>query len=86
MHAGAKLVFEIKFKFREPEEAFDRQHQLTIPVLGTKVTPRTAYAVAQHFLQVFQHNQPVSALREAECRVQGTEEKVFTLTFHSKDN
>lgn len=42
MHAGAKLVFEIKFKFWEPEEAFDRQHQLTIPVLGTKVTPRTA--------------------------------------------
>ncbi|EKN4208254.1 TPA: hypothetical protein PXL76_002625 [Yersinia enterocolitica] len=86
MHAGAKLVFEIKFKFREPEETFDRQHQLNIPVPGTKVTPRTAYAVAQHFLQVFQHNQPVSALREAECRVQGTEEKVFTLTFHSKDN
>lgn len=86
MHAGAKIVFEIKFKFREPEEAFDRQHQINITMPGTKATPRTAFAVAQHFLNVFQHNQPVSALCGAECSVQGTGEKVFTLTFHAKEN
>lgn len=84
MHVGAKIVFEIKFRFREPEENFDRQHQFNITMPGTKVTPRTAFAVAQHFLHVFQHNQPVSALYEAECKIQGTEEKVFNLTFHTK--
>ncbi|MDJ0041667.1 hypothetical protein [Pantoea allii] len=84
MHVGAKIVFEIKFKFREPEENFDRQHQFNITMPGTKVTPRSAFAVAQHFLHVFQHNQPVSALYEAECKIQGTEEKVFSITFHTK--
>ncbi|ELY5814646.1 hypothetical protein SNN51_001491 [Cronobacter turicensis] len=84
MHVGAKIVFEIKFRFREPEENFDREQQFNITMPGTKVTPRTAFAVAQHFLNVFQHNQPVSALYEAECKIQGTEEKVFNLTFHTK--
>lgn len=85
-HVGATIVFEIKFRFREPEEVFDRRHQYDITMPGTKVTPRAAFAVAQHFLHVFQHNQPESALCEAECSVQGTEEKVFTLTFHAKEN
>lgn len=83
IRTGAKIVFEIKFKFREPEEVFDREHEINISMPGTKVTPRSAFAVAQHFLHVFQHNQPVSALREAECSVQGTGEKVFNLTFHT---
>lgn len=85
-HVGATIVFEIKFRFREPEEVFDRQHQYDITMPGTKVTPRSAFAVAQHFLHVFQSNQPESALCEAECSVQGTGEKVFTLTFHAKKN
>lgn len=83
MRTGAKIVFEIKFKFREPEEKFDREHQININMPGTKVTPRSAFTAAQHFLQVFQHNQPVSALREVECLVQGSREKVFNLTFHT---
>lgn len=82
MCAGAKIVYEIKFKFREPEEKFDRAHQVNIEMPGTKVTPRSAFAAAQHFLQHFQHNQPVSFLRAAECTVQGTGQKVFDLTFH----
>lgn len=86
MHVGAKIVFEIKFKFREPEEEFDRLSRININMPGTKATPRSAFAVAQHFLQVFQHNQPVSALREAECSVQGTGEKVFNLTFHTTED
>ncbi|CAM4212447.1 hypothetical protein SB00001_01191 [Klebsiella variicola] len=85
MQVGAKIVFEIKFRFREPEENFDRQHQVNITMPGTKVTPRTAFAVAQHFLHVFQHNQPISALCEAECKIQETGEKVFNLTFHCKE-
>ncbi len=82
MRAGAKIVFEIKFKFREPEEKFDRDNQININVPGTKVTPRTAFAIAQQFLQLFQYKHPESALLEAKCSVQGTEQKVFDLTFH----
>lgn len=83
MRAGAKIVFEIIFKFREPEEKFDRERQININMPGTKVTPRSAFAIAQHFLQLFEHNQPRSALREAKCTVQGTGQKVFDLTFHA---
>jgi hypothetical protein len=83
MRAGAKIVFVIKFKFREPEEKYAREGQININVPGTKVTPRSAFATAQHFLQQFQHNQPVSALREVECTVQGTGQKVFDLIFHA---
>lgn len=86
IHAGAKIVFEIKFSFRDPEEAFDRQNQFNITMPGTKVTSRTAFAVAQQFLNVFQNHHPVSALHEAECKIQGTGEKVFTLTFHTVEN
>lgn len=82
MRAGAKIVFQIKFKFREPEEKFDREHQLNITMPGTKATPRSAFAAAQQFLQLFQHNQPVSALISAECTVQGSDQKVFDLIFH----
>ena len=82
MRAGAKIVFEIKFKFREPDETFNRVHQINIAMPGTKVTPRSAFATAQYFLQLFQDKQPVSFLREAECTVQGTGQKVFDLTFH----
>ncbi len=82
MRAGAKIVFEIAFKFREPDEKFDRDNQINIKMPGTKVTPRSAFAIAQHFLQLFQHNQPASALLEACCSVQGTGQKVFDLTFH----
>ncbi len=83
MRAGARVVFEIKFKFREPEEKFDREGLVTIAMPGTKVTPRSAFAVVQHFLEVFQHNQPASELRDAECKVQGTGRKVFDLTIHA---
>ncbi|HZX16146.1 MAG TPA: hypothetical protein VFF22_04655 [Pseudomonas sp.] len=86
MRVGAEIMFEIKLKFREPEEKFDREQQINISMPGTKVTPRSAFAVAQHFLQLFQDNQPVSALREAECTVQGTGEKVFNLTFHATED
>ncbi|EMF4670353.1 hypothetical protein ACRU1U_12920 [Providencia stuartii] len=86
IHIGAKLVFEVKFRFREPEEAFDRHHQFNITMPGTKLTPRTAFNAAQYFLNVFQHNQPASVLYEAECNVQETGEKVFTLIFHTKED
>lgn len=85
MRVGARIVFQIKFKFREPEEKFDRRHQINIDMPGTKPTPRAAFAVAQHFLEVFQQNQPASALIEAECTLKGSEQKIFSLTFHSSE-
>lgn len=85
MGAGAKIVFQIKFKFREPEEKFDRERQLNITMPGTKATPRAAFAAVQQFLQAFQHNQPVSALIRAECTLQGSDQKVFDLVFHTPE-
>lgn len=85
MLAGAKIVFEIRFKFREPEEDFDREHQVNINMPGVKVTPRSAFSVAQHFLEAFQSNQPASALQQAECTVQGSGKKVFDLKFYTAE-
>lgn len=82
MRAGALIVFEIKTRFREPGEEFDQERQININMPGTKLTPRSSFAVAQHFLQAFQNNQPLSALLEANCTVQATGEKVFDLKFH----
>ena len=84
--AGAVIVYQIKFKFREPGEKFDRKNQININMPGTKVTPRSAFAAAQEFLKAFQYNQPVSELIEAECTAKGSEEKVFSLTFHKQDD
>lgn len=83
MRAGAKIVFEIKFRFREPEEKFDRDGQVNINMPGTKVTPQSAFGIAQHFLLQFENKHPVSALCSAECIVQGTGQKVFDLKFHA---
>lgn len=86
MRVGAKLVFEIKFQFREPEEEFDREGRLNINIPGTKVTPRSAFSVAQHFLQKFEYNQPASALRKVECNLRGTGQRVFEFTFYVLDD
>src|SRR5690606_13488244 len=81
-----RIRYTVPFKRKiiiDDQEKFDREHQININMPGTKVTPRSVFTAAQHFLQAFQHNQPVSALREAECLVQGSREKVFNLTFHT---
>lgn len=82
--AGAKIVFQIKFKFREPEEKFQREEQMNFQLPGTKVTPRMALTVAQAFFQNFEHSLPIAALESAECTVQGSGEKVFDIQFHTK--
>lgn len=85
MRAGAKIVFEINYKFKEPDENFTRQSQFKITSPGTKVTPRSAFEIAKYFLDTFQDNQPASSLIKAECLVQETGQKVFDLTFHGND-
>lgn len=83
--AGAEIVFEVKFIFREPDEKFDRNNQIQIKMPGTKMTPRSSFEVAQHFLRLFQHNQPVSELREANCSLKGSGQQVFDLKFYTTD-
>ncbi len=82
---GAEIVFQIKFKFREPGEKFQREHQLNISLPGTKVTPSMSLKVAQHFLQHFESSLPIAGLESAQCTVQGSGEKVFDIQFHTKD-
>ncbi len=82
---GAVIVFQIKFKFRAPEERFQREHQLRISLPGTKVTPKMSLTVAQHFLQHFEFTLPVAALESAQCTVENSGERVFDIQFHTKD-
>lgn len=81
--AGAEIVFQIKFKFREPEETFSREHQINFRMPGTKATPRMAQKAALNFFQNFEDSLPVAALESAECTVQGSGEKVFDIQFHT---
>lgn len=80
MNAGAKVVFDVQFKFREPEEEFSRDGRMSIATPGTKVTGKQANAVAQQFLKLFEHDAPAAKLESASCTVKG--EKVFDLIFH----
>jgi len=82
--AGAEIVLQIKFKFREPEEKFQREEQMNFRLPGTRVTSRMALTVAQAFFQNFEHSLPVAALESAVCTVQGSGERVFDIQFHTK--
>lgn len=80
--SGATLVFDIQFKFREPGETFSRDHSLRVNALGTKVTSENAFGMTKVFCQHFEENFPVAALERAECTLQGTGQKVFTLELY----
>lgn len=82
--AGAILVFQINFQFREPEEALSRAHQFDVRVPGTKVTGKLALDVAKHFIQAFERDFPVAKLERAQCIVQGSQEKVFDLQIYAE--
>ena len=81
MKAGAEIVFEVKFKFREPDEPFVRNGQINIRTTGTKVTGRQANSIAQQFLRQFEYDAPVASLETAECSVRGSGQKVFEMKF-----
>lgn len=82
--AGALIVFQVKYAFRIPGESFSHDGQLNIQVPGTKVTPKVAFGVAQHFLQHFEHQLPTAGLDHVECTVQGNGQKVFDMKFHNE--
>jgi hypothetical protein len=80
--AGAEIMFDVKFTFQEPGEHFQREGATNIRTPGTKVTGKQANTIAREFLRQFEHDAPAATLLSAECRVQGSNEKVFDLTFH----
>jgi len=81
---GAVIMLQIKYDFKIPGENFLRDGQMNFHVAGTKVTPKLAFGVAQNFLQQFEHNLPTASLDQAECMVQGTEQKVFDIKFYNE--
>lgn len=81
--AGAIIVFEVKFKYKNPEESYSREHILNMSVPGTKPTPQNSLYILERFIEYFKHNLPVSDLDEAICRVQDTPEVVFEIKMHT---
>ncbi len=81
--AGAIIVFEVKFKYKNPEESYSREHILNMSVPGTKPTPQNSLYILERFIEYFKHNLPVSGLDEAICRVQDTPEVVFEIKMHT---
>lgn len=80
--AGAMLVFQIKYTFTIPGEKLPYENQMNIEAPGTKVAPRMAFNIAQHFMKAFERQLPTAGLEHAECIVQGTAEKVFDIKFY----
>jgi hypothetical protein len=79
---GATIVFEVTYKFREPEENFSRGGKMDITTPGTKITPKQANYVAQEFLKYFENTLPAAALESAVCNTKGSSRKVFEIIFH----
>jgi len=80
--AGAIIVFEIKFKYKNPEESFSRDHVLEISVPGTKPTSQNSIYILEQFVEHFKHNLPASGLDEAICRVKDSPNVVFEIKMH----
>ncbi|WP_236176036.1 hypothetical protein [Pseudomonas pseudonitroreducens] len=81
--AGAIIVFEVKFKYKNPEEGFSRDHILNMSVPGTKPTPQNSLYILERFIEYFKHNLPVSGLEEATCRVKDTPDLIFEIKMHA---
>ena len=82
MKAGAKIVYQIDFGFREPQEEFLRQGQLNVTTPGTKATAKLAVGSLKVFVQHFEENYPVANLDHVVCSVKDTGERVFDLKLY----
>ena len=72
---GAIMTMNVSFRFREPEDTFDRNGRMDISVPGTKATPKMAVYVAKNFLERFVNVAPVADLKSATCTVKDTGKK-----------
>jgi hypothetical protein len=81
VQAGAKLVFEVRYMYREPGEQFSRKGVTRINTPGTKLTSKQTNDIAREFLKHFEFDTPVATLERAECFVAGTDQKIFDLMF-----
>lgn len=82
IYQGAIVMYVIQFKYREPGDDFDREHQMNIRMPGTKVTPGAAFDVAQKFMLDFNARHPASKLMEVHCFNNMTGDSVFDMKFH----
>lgn len=79
---GAILTMNVKFRFRDPTEPFDRDGSMNITVPGTRATPKMAVYVAKTFLERFEEGAPTADLKAAICTVASTGQKIFDFTLH----
>ncbi len=79
---GAIMTMNVSFRFRDPDENFDRDGSININVPGTKATPKMALYVVKKFLERFEDVAPIADLKSATGTVKGTEQKVFDIEFH----
>ena len=81
---GAIMTMSINFVFHDPNDNFNRSGNVNIDIPGTKMTPKMAVNVAEHFLNRFKDMAPVGDLRSATGTVASTGQKVFDMEFHVK--
>lgn len=84
--AGAKIVYQISFDYKEAGESFIRSSQLVVDMPGTKPTPNIVIEVTKIFIKFFEENVPMGSLERAVCVVQDTGQKVFEMTFSMGGN
>ncbi len=80
--AGAIIVFQVHYNFREPDENFDRTLELRFSIPGTKPTSRSAFYIFQNFFSAFQSRHPLAELKSANCKMVETGQQIFDLKFY----
>ena len=76
------MTFKIQFEYRKHDTDFDQSNDVNFKLPGTKLTPKMSRYAATQFLQQFEFNQPLDALKSATCRVEATNQSVFELKFY----
>ncbi|QCT98423.1 hypothetical protein FEV13_16660 [Stutzerimonas degradans] len=81
--AGAIIVYNIQYEFRQPDETRYNLQELSVRMPGTKPTPEMTMQLLELFLNKFKEDQPVAHLKSAVCVVDSTCKKVFELKIAS---
>lgn len=79
---GAIMPMNVSFRFRDPQDSFDRHGNLRVTYPGTKVTSKMAVSAAKTFLDKFEELAPVGQLISATCTLQETDENIFDIQLH----
>lgn len=79
--AGAKIVYQINFDFRMPEDNIPRRHGFNLKMTGTKPTGLSTVRVMRYFLDFFEKHAPMGRLERVVCLVEDTGQLVFEMNF-----